>query len=230
MPTESATKLDPELMEQIDLLRDGKIRQVGPNEIVKVVQNIIDGMNSDIPSLEISVRADLEALADFIQVTKSEIMTIDPEGISDEHLPVATVELDAIVRATEAATNIIMEAAEEVELIAGDLDEDKRNTLINAATRIFEACGFQDITGQRIGKVIAALQEVENKVEGLIAIFGDTDPGAREERRKRRIAELKAGNGKSPQELTDEELIHGPQLPENAASQDDIDALFASMD
>ena len=217
-------------MGQIDDLRDGKIRPVAADEIVRVVQKIIDGMNSDVPSLEMAVRTDLEALADFIQVTKSDIMSIDPEGISDEHLPVATVELDAIIRATEEATNTIMECAEEIEQIAGSLDDDRNQALVDTTTRIFEACGFQDITGQRISKVVGALQEIENKIESLIDIFGGNDPQAREERRRRRAEQRDEAANKPSGEIDEKELLHGPQLPENAIGQDDIDALFASMD
>lgn len=230
MPSENFEKLDPELKGQIDELRDGKVRQAGPDEIVKVVQKIIEGMNADIPSLEVSIRTDLEDLADFIQVTKSDILMIDPEGIPDEHLPVATVELDAIVRATEEATNNIMEAAEAIEQVAAELDTDKNETLVNATTKIFEACGFQDITGQRISKVIAALQDVESKVEGLIEILGDKDPKAREERRRKRAAEREAKTNKASQEANEEAMLQGPQLPEAAISQDDIDSLFTGMD
>jgi chemotaxis protein CheZ len=221
-------KLDPQLVDQIDDLRDGKIRQVGPDEIVKVVQNIIDGLNADVPSLELAVRANLEELADYIQVAKTEILSFDPEGISDEHLPIATVELDAIVRSTEEATNSIMEAAETIEGMAAELDADKNDALIEETTRIFEACGFQDITGQRISKVIKALQDIESKIEGLISIFGDNDPEAREQRRRQRAAEN--GTSVSVGEIDERELLEGPQLPDNAVSQDDIDALLASMD
>jgi chemotaxis protein CheZ len=230
MASEMSAKLDPELLTQIDDLRDGEIRQVAPDEIVRVVQKIIDGMNSDIPSLELAVRTDLEALADYIQVTKSDIMSIDPEGIPDEHLPVATVELDAIVRATEEATNTIMESAEEIERIAASLDNDKNEALINATTRIFEACGFQDITGQRISKVVSALQEIEGKIESLLEIFGDNDPAAREDRRRKRADQREKGKEDSLEEVDDRDLLQGPQLPENAIGQDDIDALFTSMD
>ncbi len=230
MASEMSAKLDPELLAQIDGLRDSEIRQVAPDEIVRVVQKIIDGMNSDIPSLELAVRTDLEALADYIQVTKSDIMSIDPEGIPDEHLPVATVELDAIVRATEEATNTIMESAEQIEQIASTMDNENNEALINATTRIFEACGFQDITGQRISKVVGALQEIENKIESLLEIFGDNDPQAREDRRRKRADQRAAAKHRPPGEMDDRDLLQGPQLPKDAIGQDDIDALFTSMD
>lgn len=230
MASEMSAKLAPELLGQIDDLRDGKIRQVAPDEIVRVVQKIIDGMNSDVPALETAVRSDLEALADYIQVTKSDIMSIDPEGIPDEHLPVATVELDAIVLATEEATHSIMESAEEIEQIATSLDNDKSEVLVAATTRIFEACGFQDITGQRISKVVGALQEIENKIEGLLEIFGDNDPQARQDRRRKRADQRAAAMNKPSGDMDDRDLLQGPQLPKDAIGQDDIDALFTSMD
>lgn len=230
MPSENFEQLDPELEGQIDELRGGKVRQADPDEIIRVVQSIIEGMNSDIPSLETEIRADLEALADYIQVTKSEIMSIDPEGIPDEHLPAATIELDAIVRATEKATHGIMEAAEDVEQVASGLDPEQGEILINATTKIFEACSFQDITGQRISKVISALQNIEEKVESLISVFGGDDLNGREERRKNRIAQREAEGNKSVEEMDEKEFLQGPQLPENAISQDDIDSLFASLD
>lgn len=230
MANEMSAKLDPELLGQIDDLRDGKIRQVAPDEIVRVVQKIIDGMNADVPALELAVRTDLEALADYIQVAKSEIMSIDPEGIPDEHLPAATVELDAIVLATEEATHSIMECAEEIEQIAASLDNGKSDALVDATTRIFEACGFQDITGQRISKVVGALQEIENKIESLLEIFGDNDPQAREDRRRKRADQRAAAKNQALGEMNEKDFLQGPQLPKDAIGQDDIDALFSSMD
>jgi chemotaxis protein CheZ len=223
-------ELDVEAMARIDELRDGRIGPVESEEIVKVVRCIIDGMNAGLPAKELSVRSDLEALADYIEVAKTEIMSIDPEGISDEHLPTATVELDAIVRATEDATQSIMGAAERIEAVAADLDEANGQALTDATTRIFEACGFQDITGQRISKVIKVLHEIEDKVEGLISIFGDNDPDAREERRRQRAAEREQANDAAPEEIDDRDLLQGPQSAEDAISQDDIDAIFAGMD
>ena len=41
-------------------------------------------------------------------------------------------------------------------------------------TRIYEACSFQDITGQRIGKVVTALKAIEGRVQqvggGVVAL------------------------------------------------------------
>ncbi|WP_428485065.1 hypothetical protein [Rhodopila sp.] len=73
------------------------------------------------------------------------------------------LELEAVVQATETAANRIMEAAEAI----GDwLREGRRDpaSIEAAAERvnaIFEACTFQDVTGQRIRRAIQHLQQVE---------------------------------------------------------------------
>ena len=222
-----AQTLDAELAGQISGLRDGKIRYAEPGEILTVVQNIIDGMNDGAPSGTAVLRGEFEDLADFIQTTKAEILMLAPEDIQDEHLPLATGELDAIVRATEDATHNIMEATERLETLADGADGETSEMVINATTQIYEACGFQDITGQRIAKVIGALKEVESKVAAIISAFGNDDHAAREERRRQRILEREQ---KTQQALETGERLDGPQLPDAASNQDDIDALFASLD
>ena len=49
--------------------------------------------------------------------------------------------------------------------------------LQDAVTRIYEACSFQDITGQRITKVVTTLKVIEEKVAHIISTFGpNTEP------------------------------------------------------
>ena len=232
--------LDLTLESEIAQIKTGKIRQADAQEILQVVQTIIESMNRDIPSIDLAVRDDLEDLVSYIRETKSEIMKLSPEEISDEHLPSANVELDAIVSATEKATNSIMGAAEQIERVADGIAGEAAESIVHATTQIYEACGFQDITGQRIGKVIAAMQEIEKKIDDLVGVFGDDDEQAREARRRarERLREERRQDAISGGELLEErrqdaisggELLEGPQLPEAAASQDDIDSLFDNL-
>jgi chemotaxis protein CheZ len=79
------------------------------------------------------------------------------------------LELEAVVQATEQAANQIMEAAEAI----GTWIEHGRDdpAAIEAITQrlsvIFEACTFQDVTGQRIRRAIEHLQKVEEMLGGL---------------------------------------------------------------
>ena len=79
------------------------------------------------------------------------------------------LELEAVVQATEEAANRIMEAAEAI----GDWLRDGKNDaagmdIVNEKVNaIFEACSFQDVTGQRIRRAIQHLQQVETMLTDM---------------------------------------------------------------
>ena len=155
---------------------------------------------------------ELTRLARFIEAAKRDIAALHPDEIRQKHLPTAADELDAIVAATADATGAILDAAEK---LAG---LDARNPgagdqITEQVTRIFEACTFQDITGQRITKVVKTLKQIELKVTELVQAFGDAPQPATPPR---------TASGPTG----DAALLNGPQLPSDAASQSDIDALF----
>lgn len=80
------------------------------------------------------------------------------------------LELEAVVQATEAAANTIMEAAEAIQdwVASGAQDKDAVAAIAERVNSIFEACSFQDVTGQRIRRAIQHLQQVENMLETMI--------------------------------------------------------------
>lgn len=159
--------------------------------------------------------SDLRELVQYIHHAKQEIASLRPDEIKSRHLLVASDELDAIVSATEEATNEIMEAAEAIESVSGELTGPAHDVLADAVTRIYQACSFQDITGQRISKVVGALKQIEDKVERMLGLLGGATVAPAVEQ-----AILA-----SPQDA-DARLLNGPQLPGHATSQDEIDALF----
>jgi len=79
------------------------------------------------------------------------------------------VELEAVVTATENAANQIMEAAEAINtwLQAGG-DPASLPAVTQQVNAIFEACTFQDLTGQRIRRAIEHLQQVETMLSGMM--------------------------------------------------------------
>jgi len=156
---------------------------------------------------------------------KSEIAALRPDEIMSEHLPSATDELDAIVGSTEEATNGILQAMESLESLVGEMSPEIGEKVTEAVTLVYESCNFQDITGQRITKVVRALKHIESKVDALVGAFGED------------IAKYKSAHPqqaetakKEPDPMSDTALLNGPQLPDNASKQDDIDALLASFD
>ncbi len=120
----------------------------------------------------------------------------------------ATVSVSSSVRATEPVP-VLDEVLPRLRTLAGETAD----KLTEIATRIYEASSFQDITGQRITKVLKVLGTIEGKVGQMaVAIGYEADPNA----------------PPSPEESPDSEdsLLNGPSMPEVANTQADIDALF----
>ncbi|MCG8596317.1 MAG: protein phosphatase CheZ [Kiloniellales bacterium] len=193
-----------------------------PKDLVEVVESIMATMEGDVTSVNVRFYAEIEALARYIQETKSEIASLRPDEITDTHLPAATDELEAVVGATEKATESIFEAVEKIEELTAGMDEEVSAKVVDAVTMVYEACSFQDITGQRITKVVNALKHIEAKVEALLEAFGSE--------LKRDLQKAPGTPAKPVDQRPDGDLMNGPQLPEDAQSQDDIDALLASLD
>ncbi|WP_347542920.1 protein phosphatase CheZ [Roseomonas sp. CAU 1739] len=89
------------------------------------------------------------------------------------------LELEAVVQATESAADTILEAAEAIQtwLDGGAQDAASIAALTQRVNDIFQACSFQDLTGQRIRRAIKQLQQVETMLEGLMP--GTATPAAR---------------------------------------------------
>lgn len=217
MPTAGS---DPSLVRRLDEARRESEKPLTREEIADIVAQVMGSMDGDITALDIRIYQELESLAGYIQTARSEIAAIRPDDIRLDHIPAATDELDAIVGATEEATGRILDAAEQIQTIAETLEEPARSQLFDLSTGIFEASNFQDITGQRIGKVVRTLKHIETKIEALVGVLGEEVGRAQATARP---AEEPAAEG-------DEKLLNGPQLPQNAIDQDEIDRLLASFD
>lgn len=188
----------------------------------KVVGKVMRSVKGETPK-EADLFAELESLAKFIQDAKKEIAALSPHEVKSEFLPSASGELDAIIEATADATNLIMDSTEVIEQVMVNMRGRQADQLMAATTKIYEACGFQDITGQRISKVVRTLQDIEEKVDGLVAVFANDSAVGRKK--------LKSKSRKiSQKEITDEDLLNGPQASDKAKSQAEIDALLASFD
>lgn len=212
-----------ELDEQIEaLVRNSG--SVDPAEIVDVVESVMSTVSGDLSTVNQRLYGEIESLARFIHTAKAEIASMRPDEIKTEHLAAATDELEVIIGQTESATNSIFEAVETIEQLCEKMDAETSEAVTNAVTTVYEACGFQDLTGQRISKVVVALQHIEHKIEGLLEAFGHEFG---------RYAEAQDGDGSEAPtrrpgkaDRPDEDLMNGPQKPGEGTTQDEIDALF----
>jgi chemotaxis protein CheZ len=126
---------------------------------------------------------------------------------------------------TERATQQILEAAESIDEAANTLSATLKHEQEQALSsdirdhvvRIFEACNFQDLSGQRIAKVLATLAFVENRVARMLEIWGG--PEALDGYAAATLAEHDM----------ETQLVSGPKLNGDAGhvSQQEIDAMFA---
>lgn len=161
----------------------------------------------------------LAALAQYIANAKQEIANIRADAISGEHIPSATDQLDEVIGATEDATNKIMDCCDAINAIAGKQSIPTQQELTEQVTKIYEACNFQDITGQRITKVVRTLKHIDGQVTLLLKALDDA--GFQIEKNEGLV-------GLNVSKATDSEkhLLNGPQAADTAIKQDDIDKLF----
>jgi chemotaxis protein CheZ len=211
----------PELVARLSALRS-RGQSYSREEISEIVTGLISTLDGDLSDVNLKLYAELEELAQYILSAKQEIASLLPDDITQEHLPTATDELDAIVGATEEATNGILHAVEIIEGLTAEMTPEIAEQITDAVTQVYESCNFQDITGQRITKVVRALKHIENKVDALVAAFGDEIQKYRAQHPREPVVE----EAKS----SDAALLNGPQMPDDAAKQAEIDALLASFD
>lgn len=194
---------------------DGTPPGADQDRIEAAVRAVLGSMAGDLTAKEAALLAELEGLGRTIARAKAEIAALSVDDITGAHIPSATDELDAIVDHTAQATNEILDCCEILERLQSEVPEAAATALQGAVTRIYEACSFQDITGQRISKVVTALKAIETRVEAAVA-----------------NASGRAAATETPEvpRTEGEQLANGPQLPGGASSQAEIDRLLASFD
>ncbi|MBB4284840.1 protein phosphatase CheZ [Roseospira goensis] len=170
------------------------------------------------------LKDELLGLFDRIQRIRREIASIRKPGETHDRFATMSDELDAIVESTEGATNSIMENAEAIDEIvtalrptlADDAAAARLDTIPDHIGAIFEACSFQDITGQRITKVVKTLQYIEKRVNALISVWGEAA-----------LSSVEPRDEDEALSVDDERrLLHGPQLRGQGVSQTDVDAIL----
>ena len=181
------------------------------------------------------LKDEIRAMGQLIAETRAEVAGLLPPGVAGSRLASASTELDAVVGATERAAVEIMVAAERSQEAARHLraaalpaDALREVDAVEAAvTDIFVACSFQDITGQRIRKVVQALTYIEQRVAALTALWAG-GAGADQARPfdVRADAHLLNGPGQGLAQSDVDAVLEGAEAG-GAVSQDDIDALFA---
>lgn len=194
--------------------RDGNVTL---NDVIDLAEMMTGSMREFLGAVQPTVIAELSAIADEIARMKTEILQLRPHDMKENQIPEAGRELDAIVEATESATHTIMESAETIMAADEDMDPAEYRAFVNdKMIEMFEACAFQDITGQRISKVVNALNAIDRRVTGFVERLRITecdDAPAEETAEERRKRDL---------------ILHGPQHAGEGVSQSDVDDMMST--
>lgn len=166
-------------------------------------------------------------MASYIQKSRGEIAAMrlkddssgsvgDASGNSRIHFSMG--ELDAIVSSTERATSDILNASERIFSLASEMPPELEHIsaeITTHATDIMTACSFQDLTGQRINKVVSTLRYLEQRVAAMVEIWGVDD-------------NTKPSVAPPMDSRPDAHLLNGPARPGEGHSQAEIDALLGA--
>jgi chemotaxis protein CheZ len=213
----------PHHNQMMDALAEIKDMLAQRSIATQIPEEILAAFRTDMAEAA-KIKAQLDTIQMAIDRTKTEIAALHLPGEQTPDIPRMTDELGAIVNGTEQATEKILAAVERIDEDSHDLfasvrTKNQRDAVADIqeqVVRIYEACNFQDLTGQRISKVIRAFSFIEKRVAQMMDIWGG----------------IESFKGFEPIAIvhtqTDGHLLNGPALAhdENVVSQDEIDALF----
>jgi chemotaxis protein CheZ len=211
---------------QMASVRSNGAANVTENSVVHEVaeaQALLDTYRAQIEQCA-KLKVELDLIYDAISRTKREIAVLHGKSFNGEEMAKVNGELGAVVGGTEEATQQILEAAESIDNAATALssvtsaDQQKllSEEIQERVVSIFEACNFQDLTGQRIKKVMTTMKFIENHITIMMDIWGGVDAI---KAHAPVLADTRDGDAR---------LLNGPKTEGDVghASQDDIDALF----
>ena len=186
------------------------------HDIITLAEVAAQSMQGFFKAMDSKVYRELREIAGYIESMRTEIGALQVNDLKESRIPSAGQELGAIVAATEAATDTIMTCAEAV-MGADASDPDAYKALVDEKMMIiFEACSFQDITGQRIAKVVETLQHIETRVARFAEVMKASD-----------FTGFMSDEEKARNERKEKYLLNGPQLAGEGVDQNDVDKMFA---
>jgi chemotaxis protein CheZ len=170
------------------------------------------------------LRSEVLNLFQYVQRLREEIGRIAQQPEGQTRFEKMSDQLDAILISTGEATHTVLEDLEVISSLADELRDipdpakgaELCDRIVEKSLEGMAACGFQDLTGQRISKIVHSLRFIEERVDAMMEICG-----------RQGIEALVGELPSDEEELRDGIALHGPQMPGEAVSQDEIDKLFA---
>ena len=172
-----------------------------------------------------AMRSELDVMKEAITRTKKEIATLYHSENTGKGMKRVAGELDAVVESTELATSTILGALEEIETNASALRAMRQaaggeniDMILERVIVAYEACNFQDLTGQRINKIVGVLKFIEEHLDRMIEAWGGLNS----------FSEILGVVPQGPSIDDESSLLNGPKLDSDPGhvDQGDIDTLF----
>jgi chemotaxis protein CheZ len=219
----------PALDRLVTYLKDDDRTEPSLKDVITLAELTAESLQAFYARFDREVYSELVEIARYITGMRREIAALGVDDLKSQRLPAAGHELDQIVRSTEEATNTIMSCAEA--LLGADASDPGCAELVqDNALRILEACAFQDLTGQRIAKVVETLQAIEARVARFAAAVRVEDLGGPADESEDACARRKRAlllNGPQAKGVAIEQAAVDALLANTAADQSAIDKLFA---
>ncbi|MCF6325680.1 MAG: protein phosphatase CheZ [Devosiaceae bacterium] len=205
---EAVVKSITDLAERLNKSPSG---QMTLTDVIGVAELLTSSLNPLLRRIDVTMQQELRGILTKIVTLRAEISKVHAEDISANRIPEVGQELSEVVAATESATNSIMSAAETV-LASDSMPEKEFKELVaNQMMEIFEACSFQDITGQRITKVVSTIEIIEERINILCQMMDNNSS----------VVEPVLSKGEKEKK---KQLLSGPSS--NGVNQNQIDAMF----
>jgi len=182
------------------------------NKLIDVIAEVVK--NYIVSDNDVKVFEELKSISSKFREANNEIIASNIIKSQNE-IKDASLELVDISSYTESSTNVILDNIEKIQALTEKIKEEEiKKEIIDLTLKITESCGFQDLAGQKIKKVVTIFENIEQMLKKVATIFG---------------AHIDKYTPSPIDPKSNQALLNGPQLKDKAPSQKDIDDLFDNI-
>lgn len=128
----------------------------------------------------VSLETEVIKLFGLVQKLRSDLATVHVPNGETPVLESAADQIKAITEESEAATNTVMDATEEISNIATKLQREIKfagaspifQDILDNSQKVLEACQTHDIIEQRLSRVIRTINLVEGTLNSMVVTVG----------------------------------------------------------
>lgn len=230
------SELDDELQQYLEAMDSDGFQQVPIGDVGDIVNEILSTLSGDLTAEDVIRFNDRDIMGQPAakssrkkksgRPAESESPPAVPDGAAEllqgAIFPEINDDLESVADRLQNAAQRILSSTEKVEGLMDGLKPKDASVLLEAITEIYSACGFEDITGQTLDRIMGKLRQIEYQSERLLAAMGNKEA---QKRTKALEKEIDVDSTRKQ-----EQLLHGPDSVKDANTQEEIDKILASFD